>query len=182
MFLCACEFFFKIHQAHRSHSAVSSSLDVCWMCAHSLSQVWLFVTPWIISHQAPLSMPSSRQEHWSGSPFPSQGIFLTQELNPRLLHPLHWQVDSLPLEPPRKARCVKVETCKYVGIGTRMLIDELFTTAKRWMPPKYPSIGKQTKKMWYICTMEHHSVWESREILIHATTVMNSGDTLSETS
>ena len=161
---------------------MSSSLDVCWMCAHSLSQVWLFVTPWIISHQAPLSMPSSRQEHWSGSPFPSQGIFLTQELNPRLLHPLHWQVDSLPLEPPRKARCVKVETCKYVGIGTRMLIDELFTTAKRWMPPKYPSIGKQTKKMWYICTMEHHSVWESREILIHATTVMNSGDTLSETS
>ena len=153
---------------------------VC-MLSH-FSRVKLFATPWIISHQAPLSMPSSRQEHWSGSPFPSQGIFLTQELNPRLLHPLHWQVDSLPLEPPRKARCVKVETCKYVGIGTRMLIDELFTTAKRWMPPKYPSIGKQTKKMWYICTMEHHSVWESREILIHATTVMNSGDTLSETS
>ena len=155
------------------------------MCAarvlsHSVS---LFVTPWIVSHQAPLSMEFSRQEYWSGSPFPSQGIFLTQELNPHLLHPLHRQVDSLPLEPPGKARCVKVETCKYIGICTPMLIGALFTTAKRWMPPKYPSIGKQTKKMWYLHTMEHHSVWESREILIHATTSMNSGDTTrSETS
>ena len=31
-----------------------------------------------------------------------QGIFLTQGSNPRLLHLLHWQVDSLPLTPPGK--------------------------------------------------------------------------------
>ena len=30
-----------------------------------------FVTPWIEAHQAPLSMGFSRQEHWSGLPFPS---------------------------------------------------------------------------------------------------------------
>ena len=28
-------------------------------------------TPWAVAHQAPLSMRLSRQEHWSGLPFPS---------------------------------------------------------------------------------------------------------------
>ena len=32
----------------------------------SLSHVWLFVTPWIVAHQAPLSMGFSRQEYWIG--------------------------------------------------------------------------------------------------------------------
>ena len=32
-----------------------------------------FVTPWAVAHQAPLSMELSRQEHWSGQPFPSPG-------------------------------------------------------------------------------------------------------------
>ena len=35
--------------------------------------VWLFVTPWTVVHQAPLSMEFSRQEYWSGLPFPSPG-------------------------------------------------------------------------------------------------------------
>ena len=35
------------------------------------SRVWLFVTPWTIDHQAPPSLGFSRQEHWSGLPFPS---------------------------------------------------------------------------------------------------------------
>ena len=37
-----------------------------------------------------------------GCHFLLQGIFLTQGLNPHLLHLLHWQVDSLALEPPGK--------------------------------------------------------------------------------
>jgi len=39
----------------------------------SVSHVWLFVTPWIVARQAPLSIGFSRQEYWSGLPFPSQG-------------------------------------------------------------------------------------------------------------
>ena len=31
------------------------------------------VTPWTLAHQAPLSMGFSRQEYWSGLPFPSPG-------------------------------------------------------------------------------------------------------------
>ena len=37
------------------------------------SRVQLFVTPWTVTHQAPLSMGFSRQESWSGLPFPSPG-------------------------------------------------------------------------------------------------------------
>ena len=37
----------------------------------SLSHVWLLVTPWTAAYQAPLSMGLSRQEYWSGVPFPS---------------------------------------------------------------------------------------------------------------
>ena len=36
-------------------------------------RVRLFVTLWIVAHQAPLSMGFSRQEYWSGLPFPPPG-------------------------------------------------------------------------------------------------------------
>ena len=39
----------------------------------SLSCVGLFATPWTVAYQAPLSMGFSRQECWSGLPFPSLG-------------------------------------------------------------------------------------------------------------
>ena len=38
-----------------------------------LSHVRFFATPWIVAHQAPLSMGFSRQEYWSGLPCPSPG-------------------------------------------------------------------------------------------------------------
>jgi len=46
--------------------------------------VRLFVTPW--THQASLSVKFSRQEYWSGLPFPSPGIFPIQGSNPGVLH------------------------------------------------------------------------------------------------
>ena len=36
-----------------------------------LSRVRLFATPWTVAHQAPQSMEFSRQDSWSGLPFPS---------------------------------------------------------------------------------------------------------------
>ena len=39
------------------------------MCV--LSCVQLIATPWTVSRQAPLSMEFSRQEYWSGLPFPT---------------------------------------------------------------------------------------------------------------
>ena len=43
------------------------------MKVKSLSRVQLFVTPWPVAYQAPLSMGFSRQEYWSGLPFPFPG-------------------------------------------------------------------------------------------------------------
>ena len=37
----------------------------------SLSHVWLFATLWAVAYQSALSMGISRQEYWSGLPFPS---------------------------------------------------------------------------------------------------------------
>ena len=39
----------------------------------SLSCVRLFANPWTVAYQAPPSMGFSRQEYWSGLPFPSPG-------------------------------------------------------------------------------------------------------------
>ena len=63
-----------------SHSHQHLLLSVLWLylsgCkvkvkVKSLSCVRLFVTPWTVAHQAPPSMGLSRQEYWSGLPFPS---------------------------------------------------------------------------------------------------------------
>ena len=49
-------------------------ISVC--ACQSLSHVQLFGTPWIVACQAPLSMGVSRQEYWSGLPFPSPHYLL----------------------------------------------------------------------------------------------------------
>ena len=63
----------------------------------SLSHVQLFVTPWTIACQAPPSMGFSRQEHWSGLPFPSPGDLPDPGMDPG--SPA-LQEDPLPSEPP----------------------------------------------------------------------------------
>ena len=65
----------------------------------SLTRVRLFATPWTIAHQAPLSMGFSRQEYWSGLPFPSPGDLPDPGIKPR--SPA-LQADALTSEPPGK--------------------------------------------------------------------------------
>ena len=76
-----------------------------------LSRVWLFETPWTVAHQALQSMEFSRQEYWSGLPFPSPGDLPnpgTEPGRPAL------QADALPSEPPGKpqeSESVVVQSC-----------------------------------------------------------------------
>ena len=44
------------------------------MCVYMLSCVQLFVTPWTVAFQIPLFMEISRQEYWSGLPYPFPGV------------------------------------------------------------------------------------------------------------
>ena len=49
----------------------------------SLSRVRLFATPWAVACQDPLSMGFSKQEYWSGLPFPSPGDISNPGTEPR---------------------------------------------------------------------------------------------------
>ena len=69
------------------------------MKVKSLSRVRLFATPWIVAYQAPQSMEFSRQEYWSGLPFPSPEDLPNPGIKPR--SPT-LQADTLPSEPPGK--------------------------------------------------------------------------------
>ena len=52
----------------------SPALNACeFVCVCVCVLVQLFVTPWTVACQTPLSMGFSRQEYWSGLPFPSPG-------------------------------------------------------------------------------------------------------------
>ena len=75
-------------------NSMDMNLSKLWemvdVCAQSLSRVRLFETPWTAACQAPLSMRFSRQEYWSGLPFPSpgdlpdSGIKLLSQVSPTL--------------------------------------------------------------------------------------------------
>ena len=67
------------------------------MKVKSLSCVRLLATPWTVAYQAPLSMGFSRQEYWSGLPFPSPGDLPDPGIEPRFPA---LQGDSLLSEPP----------------------------------------------------------------------------------
>ena len=56
-------------------------------------------TPWTVAHQAPPSMEFSRQQYWSGLPFPAPGDLPDPGIEPR--SPA-LQADALPSEPPGK--------------------------------------------------------------------------------
>ena len=70
-----------------------------WSEVKSLSRVRLFATPWTVAYQAPQSMGFSRQEYWSGVPFPSPGDLPNSGIEPG--SPT-LEADALPSEPPGK--------------------------------------------------------------------------------
>ena len=79
-----------LHYLHHSLEEVKVKL---------LSCVQLFATPWTVAHQAPLSMGFSRQEYWSGLPFPSLGDLPDLGIEPRSPS---LQADALTSELPGK--------------------------------------------------------------------------------
>ena len=66
-----------------------------------LSRVGLFVISWTVAYEHPPSMEFSRQEYWSGLPFPSPGDLPNPGIEPG--SPA-LQADALPSEPPGKPK------------------------------------------------------------------------------
>ena len=69
------------------------------LAGYTLEVKWSEVTQSCLTHQAPQSMEFSRQEYWSGLPFPSPGDLPNPGIKPE--SPT-LQVDALPSEPPGK--------------------------------------------------------------------------------
>ena len=88
-----------------SYWSNTRTIDMHYACMFNCVQ--LCVTPWTVVCLAPLSMGFSRQEYWSGFPFPSPGDIPDPGTEPR--SPI-FQVDSLPSELPGKPSDLKT-TC-----------------------------------------------------------------------
>ena len=101
-----------------SYHKKGSDPNIFWGTeAPNLSCVQLFVTPWTLTCQAPLSMEFSRSEYYSGQPFPSPGHLPNPGIKPR--SPA-LQVDSLYSESPGKP--------KNTGVGILALLQRVFLT------------------------------------------------------
>ena len=96
----------------------------------SLSRVQLFETPWTVTYQALLSMGFSRQEYWSGLPFPSPGDLPDPAIelgSPAL------QADALLSEPPG----TWVQILMLPRVGCRLS----HTAQLLWTPVPSPAPG-----------------------------------------
>ena len=102
------------------------------------------MSPWTVAHQAPLSMEFSRQEYWSGWPFPPPGDLPDSGVEPGSLA---MQADSLPSESPGKPkrgmgadqRRLVVQRAWTNKLGERWNeTDSLSCIADRFFPSKPP--------------------------------------------
>ena len=116
--------------AHRPLPAVPKSI------VKSLSRVWLFVTPWTVAHQAPLSMEFSREEYCSRLPCPSPGDLPDPGIEPQSL-PLQadYHLRHQGSQSALKAKCFSCFLCSSLvgepssefGWGLYLHIWSLFT-------------------------------------------------------
>ena len=79
-----------------------------------LSYVQLFVTPWTVAHQAPLSMGFSRQKYGSGLPCPPPGDLPNPGIDPMSLTSPASAGGSLPVEPPGNAVTLRLRNLHQV--------------------------------------------------------------------
>ena len=85
--------------------------------------VWLFVTLWTVTCQAPCPWDSlARLLEWIAMPS-SRGASWPQGLNLNLFCLLHWQADSLPLAPPGKPMYIVIMVCVAVYFSFLLLCN-----------------------------------------------------------
>ena len=113
---------------------------------------------------------STNNKCWRGCR--EKGAFLHCWWESKLMQPLwrtvwklleEWNIE-LPYDPAlpllgiyTEKNMVNQDAC------TPVFIAVLFTTAKIWKQPKYPSIEEWIKKMWYICMMQYYSVDKTKQ-------------------
>ena len=101
----------------------------------SLSCVRLLATPWTVAYQAPLSVGFSRQEYWSGLPFPPPGELPDPGIEPMSPVSPALQAHSLPTEPSGKSTYASQSGQKKVPKGAP-LSPVLTLQVRTWLLQK----------------------------------------------
>ena len=115
-----------------------------------LNLVWLFVTPWIVALQAPLSMGFSGQEYWSRLPFPPLGDLPHSETEPTSPVSPALQADSLLLSnqesPNVMSKLDNREFRKYCGSELYLVTIslDLFLSSSHLSDNKQEGVNKKT--------------------------------------
>ena len=138
------------------------------------------MNPWTVAHQAPLSMGFSRQEYWSGLPFPSPGDLPDPGIEPGFPA---LEADSLPSEPPGKPHLYKKDSqiSTPVQSEVKVLVTESCLTLcypMDYSSPGSPAHGDSPSKNTGVgCHTLHHRIFpiqglnlgllHNRQILYH---------------
>ena len=111
----------------------TAHVDICKVKVKvkSLRCVRLFATPWTVAYQAPLSLGFSRQQYWSGLPFPSPGDLPNPGIKPR--SPA-LQTDGLLSEPPGKSQIS-------VRIDMKLIIVSISWNGQNYGKPSLPALS-----------------------------------------
>ena len=91
------------------HAAESVTKYCCTVCV--LSHVQLFATPWTVAHPG-----SSRQESWSGVPFPPPGYLLELEIEPASLESSASAGEFSTTEPPGNPKFCRLYQLFFISI------------------------------------------------------------------
>ena len=117
----------------------------------TLSRVRLFATPRTVAHQAPPSVGFSRQEYWSGIPFPSPedlpnpGIELGSPTS---------QTDNLSSEPPGKSHGERQDTTDSSNYWTKLLngLSTSWFLIKHY--PTFKHLNKLALNIWVLTIVQ----------------------------
>ena len=107
-----------------------------------LTHVRLSEAPWTVALQASLSMEFSRQEYWSGLPFPPPRDLSNPGIEPISLCLLHWQVDSLPLAPLGKPQLMFSVIYKKHKLESRLPGEISINTDMQMTPPLWQKVKR----------------------------------------
>ena len=120
------------------------------VCVCILSHVQLSVTLWTVANQTPLSTEFSRQEHWSGFPFPTPGDLPNPGIKPA--SPAMAGRFFI-LEPPGKPKCSIIS---FVSLSSAPWTESkrfpflFFSAAKEKQISKQTTTTKTYLWMWYL--------------------------------
>ena len=92
---------------------IQFSISVCvyiitCVCVCAAAQLCLTVSPWTVACQTPLSVGFSRQEYWSGLPYPSPGDLPDPGIKPVSPAALELAGRLFTAEPPGKPMCMYI--------------------------------------------------------------------------